>query len=64
MLDVNKPCLSTYHLVCVIQGLLAFVNFKALLEKEIILFLFSLICSAQNYMQIQTHDGLQQIKSQ
>lgn len=64
MLDVNKPCLSTYHLVFVIQGLLTFVNFKALLEKEIILFLFSLICSAQNYMQIQTHDGLQQIKSQ
>lgn len=42
MLVVNKPCLSTYHLVFVIQGQLYFVNFKALLEKEITLFLFSL----------------------
>lgn len=64
MLDVNKPCFSTYHLVFVIKGQLSFVNFKALLEKETTLFLFSLICSAQNYMQIQMHDGLQQIKSQ
>lgn len=60
MLRVSKSCLSSYHLVFVIQGQLL-VNCKALLEKEVTLFLLSLIFSAQIYMQIQVHDGLQQI---
>jgi len=64
MLVVNKPCFSPYHLVFVIQMQLSFVNFKYLLEKEITLFSFTFIYSAQKYTHVQIHDDLQEIKGQ
>lgn len=39
MLHVSKPHFSSYHLVLIVHGQLSFVNFKALLEKEIFIFI-------------------------
>lgn len=39
MLHVSKPHFSSYHLVFIVHGQLSFVNFKALLEKEIFIFI-------------------------
>lgn len=42
MLHVSKPHFSSYLLVFIVHGQLSFVNFKALLEKEITLFFIQL----------------------